>query len=118
MKKWVKALTDIKLNEKEGTQRTFVRVICEDSWSVPTWVTRAASPLGNSTTVCEIAVKEVNKCIKQTMWFVAPVSITQVSTPKAFLFITLVEKIECGEQEIVAAIALVGKETALTMWGS
>ena len=73
---WVKTLTDIKLNEKEGTQRTFVKVICEESLIVPTWVTRAASPLGNSTTVCEIAVKEVNKCFEQTMWSVAPVSIT------------------------------------------
>ena len=115
---WVKALIDIKLNEKEGTQRTFVRVICEESLSVPTWVTRAASLLGDSTTVCEIAVKEVNKCIEQTMWSVALVSLTQVSTPKAFLFITLAEKIECGEQETVPAIALDGKEIALTMWGS
>ena len=73
---WVKALTNIKLNEKKGTQRTFVRVICEESLSVPTWVIRAASPLGNLTTVYEIAVKEVNKCIEQTIWYVAPVSIT------------------------------------------
>ena len=66
----------MRLNVKEGTQRTFVRVMWDEILIVPTWVTIAASPLGNSTIVCEIAVKEVNKCIEHTMWSVVPVSIT------------------------------------------
>ena len=77
-------LTDKRLKEKEGTQRTFVRVICEESWMIPTWVTIATSPLGNWTMVCKIAVIEVNKSTEQTMWSVAPVSITKSSYYKLF----------------------------------
>ena len=52
----VKALTDRRLNVKVGTQRTLVRVMWDESWMVPMCVTMAASPLGNSTIVCEISV--------------------------------------------------------------
>ena len=72
-------LTDKRLKEKDGTHRTLVRVICEESWIVPTCVTTVDSPLGNCTIECEIAVIQVNKLTEQTMWSVAPVSITQVS---------------------------------------
>ena len=68
-------LTDKRLKEKDGIHRTLVRVICEESWIVPT----ADSLLGNCTIECEIAVIQVNKLTEQTMWSVAPVSITQVS---------------------------------------
>ena len=50
----VNALKDKRLKVKKGTQRTFVRVIYYESCIVPMWVTTIASPLGNSTIVCEI----------------------------------------------------------------
>ena len=71
-------LTDKRLKEKDGTHRTLVRVICEESWIVPMCVTTADSPLGNCTIECEIAVIQVNKLTEQTMWPVALVSITLV----------------------------------------
>ena len=52
----VKALTDKRLKVNKGTQRTFVRVMWDESCMVPMWVTTAASPLGNSTIMCEILV--------------------------------------------------------------
>ena len=79
---------------------------------------KSSLPIRQFNHICEIVVKEVNKCFEQTMWSVAPVCITQVSTPKAFLFITLAEKTECGEQETILATALDAKEIALTMGGS
>ena len=65
-----------KLKEKEGTQITLVRVMCEESWTDPTCVTIAASPLGNCTIVCEIAIIKVSKSTEQTIWSVSPVSMT------------------------------------------
>ena len=52
----VKALTDKRLKVNEGTQRTFVRVMWDESCMVPMWVTTVASLLGNSTIMCEISV--------------------------------------------------------------
>ena len=50
---------------------------------------------------------EVNKLTEQIIWLVAPVSKTQVLQLKAFLFITLVAKIECFKLKEVPASGVV-----------
>ena len=87
-------LTDKRLNVKEGTHKTLLRVREDDKTMVPMCVTEAVSPLGNSTMALVIAVIEDNAPTEHIMWSVAPVSMTQVSELKALLFTTLAEKIE------------------------
>ena len=69
-------LTESRLNVKEGTHRTLLRIREEDKTMVPMCVTEAVSPLGSSTMVLAIAVMEDNKLTEHTMWSVAPVSMT------------------------------------------
>ena len=57
--------------------------------------TCADSPLGNSTTQWETMVEDWKKETEQTIWSLALVSMTQVSTPKAVLFTSLAENMEC-----------------------
>ena len=91
---FVSWLTDKRLKEREGTQRTLERVKVTEREMEPLWVTIVVSPLGSSTTQL-IVVNSVSKWTECAMWLVAPVLITQVSPLKAVLFATWVEKIEC-----------------------
>ena len=86
---------NIKLKVKEGTHSTFSRTKLEVTWMVPMCVTTTLSPLGNWTKEVIELVTLVNKSIEWTMWFVAPVSRTQVSWLYAVLFEGLIAKIEC-----------------------
>ena len=63
--------------------------------TVPTCVTKAASLLGKLTKVFTVAITVVKHDKECTMWYVAPVSITQFELLKAFLSTILVEKTEC-----------------------
>jgi len=67
-------LTEIKLKENEGMQRTSVKIKVSEILTVPIWVTAAYCPLGNFTVLEVIEVIEVNKEIEQIIWSVAPVS--------------------------------------------
>ena len=89
---FVSLLIDRRLKVKLGTQRTLWRVNWAESCIVPTCVTVADSPFGNLTTQWEIEVIEVNMETEQTIWFEAPVSITQTWLSKAILFMTLAKK--------------------------
>ena len=91
---FVSWLTDKRLKEREGTQRTLESVKVAEKEMEPMWVTIVVSPLGSSTTQL-IVVSSVSKWTECTMWLVAPVSITQVSPLKVVLFATWAEKIEC-----------------------
>ena len=75
----VMVLTKRRLKVKEGTHKTLWIVSEEERLTVPICVTEAVSPLGNSTIDWAIAVIEDKRFIEQTMWSVAPVSITQIS---------------------------------------
>ena len=68
-------LTDKRLKEKEGTQRTLWRTKVAEREIEPIWDTIAVSLFGSSTLVL-MAVKLVNKWTECTIWSVAPVSIT------------------------------------------
>ena len=63
--------------------------------TVPTYVTKAVSPLGKLTKVFTVAITVVKHDKECTIWSVAPVSITQSELLKAFLSTILVEKTEC-----------------------
>ena len=92
---FVNLLIEIRLNEKEGTQRKFSRIKVDVIWIVPMWVTVTFSPLGNWTKVDIELVILVNKVIEWIMWSVAPVSRTQVSPLKAVLCTRLIANTEC-----------------------
>ena len=63
--------------------------------TVPTYVTKAVTPLGKLTKVFTVAITVVKHDKECTMWYVALVSITQFELLKAFLSTILVEKTEC-----------------------
>ena len=86
----------MRLKVKVGTQSTFSRSKVEVTWMVPIWVTVTFSPLGNWTKVATQLVILVNRVREWTMWYVAPVSRTQFSLPKAVLLLGLTTNIECS----------------------
>ena len=92
---FVNLLTDIRLNEKEGTQSTFSRVKVDVTWIVPMWMTVTFSPSGNWIKVDMLLVILVNKVIEWIMWSIAPVSRTQVSPLKEILFTRLTANTKC-----------------------
>ena len=57
---FVSLLTEIKLNVKEGTHKTSVKIKVEEICTMPMCVTKACSPLGKQTKVWTIEVIEVN----------------------------------------------------------
>jgi hypothetical protein len=69
----VSLLTDTRLKENEGTQRTLVRVRVEETLTVPMWVTVAKLPFGNLTKLETNAMMVVKYDVEQTIWSVAPV---------------------------------------------
>jgi hypothetical protein len=60
-------LTEIKLKEKEGTHRTFVRVKVAEILTLPICVTSAELPFGNLTFLETIEVIVVRKETEQTI---------------------------------------------------
>ena len=92
---FVNLLIEIRLNEKEGTQRTFSRTKVDVTWIVPMCVTVTFSPLGNWIKVVIELVILVNKVTEWIIWFIAPVSRTKVSPLKAVLFTRLTANTEC-----------------------
>ncbi len=70
----VSLLTDTRLKENEGTQRTLVKVRVEETLTVPMWVTVAKLPFGNFTNLETDAMWVVKYDVEQTIWSVAPVS--------------------------------------------
>lgn len=68
---WVRVLTDRRLNVKEGTQSTLTWVRLEDKVTVPTCVTWAVFPLGNSTIAWVIVVIVVKNAWNKLydLWF-------------------------------------------------
>ena len=73
----VSLLAEIRLNEKEGTQRTFVRVKVAEILTMPICVTSSNDPLGNFTFLETIVVIDIKKVMKLTIWSVAPMSMIQ-----------------------------------------
>lgn len=67
-------LAEIRLNLKLGTTSTSVKVNVSDSFTVPTCVTYALSPLGNLTEALILLVMVVNRLMEQVMCSEAPVS--------------------------------------------
>ena len=55
----VRVLTDIRLNQKLGTNKTLCNTNEEDKWTVPTRETETVRPVGSITLELEIGVKEV-----------------------------------------------------------
>jgi hypothetical protein len=95
----VSLLAEIRLKEKEGTQRTFVRVNVAEILTVPIWVTSANDLLGNFTFLETVAVIDVKKVMELTMWSVAPVSMIQTPLWHELcrLCVCEAEKTECCE---------------------
>ena len=71
---WVSLLIEIILKEKLGMQNTFSKTKVGDTWTVPTCVTLAISPLGNLIEIWTVEVMEVKNWVEWTMWSVAPLS--------------------------------------------
>ena len=59
---------------KLGTNNTLCNTKEEDNWTIPTWVTETARPVGSVTLELETGVKEVKNWSEQQTWWVAPVS--------------------------------------------
>lgn len=74
----VSFLTNSKLNQKDGTHKTFVRIKDSESFKVPRWVTFTVEPLGNVIVIWTVEVIIVKKEMEETIWLVAPVSMIQV----------------------------------------
>jgi hypothetical protein len=64
----VSLLTETRLKEKEGTQRTLVNVRVEEIFTVPIWVTEANFPFGNLTNLETEAVMVVKREIEHIIW--------------------------------------------------
>ena len=90
----------MRLKLKDGTQRTLCSIRCSDIFTMPTWVTEATSLLGKLTKVFRVAMIMVKHAIECTIWFVAPVSMTQLVAWKTSLLTTLAEKIECFKEGV------------------
>ena len=86
---------EIRLNKKDGTQRTSVRSNDVVTWTVPMCVAKAFSPLGRWMYVLIEDVIKVNLLKECTIWSVASVSKIEVLWLKRVLFTCWTEKIEC-----------------------
>jgi hypothetical protein len=64
----ISLLAEIKLIEKDGTQRTSVKIIVSKTLIVPMWVTEANWPFGNLTHLETIEVILVKYEIEQIIW--------------------------------------------------
>ncbi len=73
----ISLLAEIRLKEKEGTQRTLVKIKESENLTVPMCVTKANWPLGNLTWEDITAVIDVRWWMELTIWSVAPVSMIQ-----------------------------------------
>jgi phosphoribosyl-dephospho-CoA transferase len=60
-------VAEIRLNAKEGTHKTFVRMRCSEIITVPMCVIETKSPLGSLTDVDKMAVIVVNKETQSTI---------------------------------------------------
>jgi len=98
----INLLAEIKLKEKEGTQRS-CKIRCLESLTVPIWVTMAKLPFGNFTREEMVAVIEVNNDIVLIIWSVAPVSIIQEWR--------LIEELCGGKCEVENTECFMSKET-------
>lgn len=67
-------LTKMRLIEKDGTQRTFIRTNESENCMVPIWETGTEEPFGNLTVKSTAEGVEVKKMVEDTIWLVAPVS--------------------------------------------
>jgi DNA-binding phage protein len=84
----------MRLKEKDGTYRTFVRISVEDNLTVPICVTGTKFPFGSLTSLETEAITVVNNEKEQIIWSVAPVSMIQEQEfdIKAFLKEVMEEK--------------------------
>ena len=70
-------VAEIKLNAKEDTHKTLVRMKCSEILTVPMCVTETKSPLGSLIDVDKVAVIVVNKETQLIIWSMALVSMIQ-----------------------------------------
>jgi len=70
----ISLLTEMRLKEKDGTQRTSWRIKSCEIRTVPIWVIKASWPLGNLTYLDLSTEKLVKQEMELHMWSVAPVS--------------------------------------------
>ena len=88
--------TEIRLNEKEGMQRTLVKVKVDVIWIVPIWVTTAVWPFGSLTLRWETELTVVKRDTELTIWSIAPVSKIQSLADMSECWENVVEKTECS----------------------
>jgi len=76
LKNLTNLLTEMRLKEKEGTHKTLVKIKLAEILTVPMCVTTAELPFGNLTFLVTREVIDVRNETEQTIWSVAPVSMT------------------------------------------
>lgn len=108
--------TEIRLNEKEGMQRTLVKVKVDVIWIVPIWVTTAVWPFGSLTLRWETELTVVKRDTELTIWSIALVSKIQSLADMSECWENVVEKTECSKFFGIPDMCRKGLQPSVETW--